>query len=524
MLGQPRVCATQAKILRRLQFAGLMDLSGECRRPDTGQRQNRQAGSGNIAVCVNSRLFLRSRKDVSRTGSGLFACALSVLQEAAPGAAPADINVYYQAIERYASHNAFISVDRGLELVPATTGGPLAGWVLAIKDNIHVAGLPNTAGTPLLREFVPSADAAVVARLRQAGAVIIGKNNLHELAYGIISDNAAYGVVRNATDRNFMAGGSSGGTAVAVALGMADAGIGTDTGGSVRIPAALNGLVGFRPTTGRYPNSGMTLISTTRDTAGPITHTVAEATLLDRVLSAEPENGEPQVELRGLRLGVPRAWFYEDLDPAVAAVTERLLKKLTRAGVVLVEAGLDAVPELNAQAGFPIVLHETSELLPAYLRRYLPGATAQQLLAAIASPDVRAVVEYAFSGAVNEAEYFKARDRARPALQQVYAGYFTENRVEAIIFPTTPLPARRLRDDMSSVELNGVQVAAFPTYIRNTDPSSIAGIPSISLPAGASPEGLPIGIELDGPIGSDRRLLALAAAIEALIHQPAGHE
>jgi len=428
----------------------------------------------------------------------------------------ADLDDYYRAIDRYRDYNAFISVDRDLQPVAVDPDRPLAGMVISVKDNIHVAGMPNTAGTPVLRDFIPQSDAGVVERLRAAGALIIGKNNMHELAYGITSNNAAFGPVKNGADPDYMAGGSSGGTATAVALGMVTAGIGTDTGGSVRIPAALNGLVGFRPTTGRYPDTGMTLISNTRDTAGPITRTVAEAALLDRVLSGT-EADAGIAELPGLRLGVPRSYFYDNLDPDVDRVMAAALARLARAGVTLVEADLDNVPELNEKVGFPIVLFETSRLLPAYLARHLPGTTPEQLVAGIASPDAKQIVGDALAGAVPEAAYREALETYRPQLQQAYADYFSKHRVEAMIFPTTPLPARPLQQEMDEVELGGERVPTFPTYIRNTDPGSNAGIPGISVPAGISPEGLPIGLELDGPAGSDRRLLAIAAAVEAAL-------
>ena len=409
-------------------------------------------------------------------------------------------------------HNAFITEG---EIPPLGTGS-LDRMRIGIKDNVHVAGLPNTAGTTALDGFIPTADAALVSRLRQAGAIVAGKNNLHELAYGITSANGAYGIVQNAYDPTLIAGGSSGGTAVAVALGLVDAGIGTDTGGSVRIPAALNGIVGFRPTVGRYPNDGMTLISTTRDTAGPITNTVADAGLLDTVLSASGPGELIAPDLDGLRLGVPKTFFYEDLSPRVAAAMQRSLEALAAAGVELVEADIENLSALNAAAGFPIVLYETNLLLRDYMATHRPDLSVESFLDSIASPDVSTVVGDALSGVIDEPTYQAAINEHRPALRAAYQGYFELHDVSALIFPTTPIEAQPIEGNLEMVSLNGKKAPTFPTYIRNTDPGSNAGIPGISLPALVTEPGPPVGLELDGPLDSDRDLLAIALAIETL--------
>ncbi len=455
-------------------------------------------------------------KNANTLGAGRAVTWASLLL--ATGASAGDPADYLQAIDAGEKYNAFISVDRDAVEPQGDSDLPLTGMYLAVKDNIHVTGMPNTAGTPALRNYIPDEDAELIKRLKNAGAVIIGKNNMHELAYGITSNNAAFGPVHNGRKFGYMAGGSSGGTATAVALGMASAGIGTDTGGSVRIPAALNGLVGFRPSTGRYPTQGMTMISNTRDTAGPITHTVAEAALLDSVMSAD-DAPLASISLRGLKLGVPREYFYDSLDPDVANTIEQVLRTLSAQGVELVEANVDDVAELNEKVGFPIVLYETAQLLPAYLAENQPGLSGEELQAAIASPDVKQIIGEALAGAIPEEAYLEARDVQRPLLQKAYADYFTSTGVDAVIFPTTPMTARPVQEDMSTVEYGGEQVPTFPGFIRNTDPASNAGIPGISLPAGTSREGLPIGVELDGPIGSDRRLLAIAAAIEAALNK-----
>ena len=224
------------------------------------------------------------------------------------------------------------------------------------------------------------------------------------------------------------------------------------------------------------------------------------------------------MSLKGARLGVPRGHFYENLDPETARVADATLAALAAAGAVLVEADMPEVPKLDEAAGFPIALYETV----VELERYLSGTglplDLRGLADAVASPDVAGLLQSVLTpeGAIPERVYREALTQTRPALQAAYADWFEENDAVAAIFPTAPLPAAPIGHD-ETVELNGEQVPTFLTFIRNTGPSSLAGIPGVTLPAGLSADGLPIGMELDGPAGSDRALLALSMAVEAVL-------
>ena len=424
-----------------------------------------------------------------------------------------------------ANLNAYITVDSEAVLARAAeldemrrqghVLGPLHGLPLVVKDNIHVAGLPNTAGTPGLSEFTPEIDSPVIAALRNAGAIILGKTNMHELAFGITSDNAEFGSVANPFDTRTFAGGSSGGTASAIAAGLAPAGLGTDTGGSVRIPAALTGVVGFRPSTSRYPISGVTPISHTRDTVGLIARSVADVLLLDAAIAA-PEISQASVVPDRIRLGVPRAYFFANLDRQSATVIEAALMQLEDAGVALVEADPEGIEPLMSQSAFPIALYEVARDLPAYLNEFDIGLSLSDLAAAVASPDVQGIFStLAGEGQINEESYAAALT-AREDLRVVMREYFEAHNLDAMIFPTTLLPARPVEGSLQTVELNGAEVPTFPTYIHNTDPASIAALPAISLPVGLTADGLPVGIEIDGPENTDGQLLAIAAVLEQI--------
>lgn len=442
-------------------------------------------------------------------------------------------------VERYASAllercaslrhlNAFITLDpdRVLEAARACdrqrragrAAGPLFGLPVPVKDSVNTRDYPTTAGTPALRHFRPGADAPIVASLRKAGAIVLGKTNLHELSYGWTSNNLSYGAVRNPYDPQRIPGGSSGGTAVAIATRMAPLGIAEDTEGSIRVPAALCGISGFRPTTGRYPTQGCVPISPLFDQVGPLARSVADLALFDSVAANDFRALRPP-SLRGVRLGIVRDYWFTHLDPGLEQVTNHTLERLRQAGVVLVEGELSGLQTLIDSATEQIQNHDVRIYLSRYLKQYGAPVGFDELLRQ-ASPDIRAIfrtyVQPGGSDFVPEEVYAAAVGQHLPALRALLQSYFTRSGVAAIVFPATMVPAPLIGAE-DTYDIRGRPVPFFTVIGRNIAPGSTAGLPGLVLPAGLTSHGLPVGLELDAPAGTDRELLSLGLALERLL-------
>jgi Asp-tRNA(Asn)/Glu-tRNA(Gln) amidotransferase A subunit family amidase len=396
--------------------------------------------------------------------------------------------------------------------------GPLFGLPIPVKDSVNTHDYPTTAGTPALRKFRPREDAPVVAALRAAGAIVLGKTNLHELSYGWTSNNLAFGAVHNPYALKRIPGGSSGGTAAAVAAHCAPLGIAEDTEGSIRVPAALCGLAALRPTTGRYPTTACVPISSLFDQVGPHARTVEDLVLFDSIVAKDPA---PLVaaELRGIRLGVVRDYWFKDLDSEVERITAHSLRRLTEAGAVLVESQLPGLQALIDQSTQQIQNHDVRLSLAHFLKEYGAGVSLEELIAQ-ASPDIQATFKSdVMPGGKNfvaEAVYAKARDTVLPALRALFNDYFAKHRVDAIVFPATMVPAPLIGEE-DTLSVNGRKISFTTAISRNIDPGSTAGLPGLVLPAGLTPAGLPVSLEFDAPAGADRRLLALGLTLERVL-------
>lgn len=457
--------------------------------------------------------------------------AVALVEQVAAGElTPGDVAIAVrEAGLRAGGLNAFVEHTLcGIEdRAQATTDGPLRGLPVAVKDSFDTEQLPTTAGTPAMLGRRPSRDSGAVAALRAAGAFVAGKNTLHELSFGITSNNAWTGPVRNPVEPRLIAGGSSGGTAAAVAAGVTPVGLGGDTSGSVRLPAAMCGVVGHRPSAGRYPGDGIVPLSHSRDTAGIIARSVAGVRLVDAVLAgcpttgpgasadaADPTDPTDPADAARLALGLP-VQYWHDLHPCVEAVCRRTASLLADRGVRFVDVDLRTLTADSDELAVYLILHEFPRDLAAYLARESDGLTIERVFASIASPDVRDLAQ-ACQGSLLDPAFYEECLVRRAQLQAVYAAALAAAGVTALLFPTAALPACPLGDDETTL-LCGNAVPTLSTYVRHVNLAGTIGHPAISLPAGRTDDGRPVGIELDGLRGQDAALLETAQTVEAVL-------
>jgi aspartyl-tRNA(Asn)/glutamyl-tRNA(Gln) amidotransferase subunit A len=413
----------------------------------------------------------------------------------------------YQSLERAATCNA-ISHDgatSALELAGTMTAeaarghlrGPLHGIPITVKDLYPVAGMPTRAGTLAPLPTLPE-EAQAVSRLRAAGANILAKTNMHEIAAGISGEVSTTGPIRNPHDPARQAGGSSSGSAACVALGFGLASLGSDTAGSIRVPAALCGVTGFKPTWGRIPLSGALALCWTCDHAGPLTRTVADARLMTEILCNTALTAPIRLPER---LGVPRTFIDGWLTPGMRRWFEDTLTRLRDRGVTLVDVDIPALDGVLTAYG-PMRGAESAHVHRDALQRdptlFLPP-TRTRLLEGLT------VTAHAYLDAL------AFRDRVRGALAQVFAD------VPCLVLPSTPAPAPLIGTESIALECGPTEHRA--AFVRLTLPFSFAGVPALSLPAGTV-EDLPAGLQLVAAENDDAALLATGQAIEAIIHMP----
>jgi aspartyl-tRNA(Asn)/glutamyl-tRNA(Gln) amidotransferase subunit A len=377
----------------------------------------------------------------------------------------------------------------------------IAGRTVSFKDNIDTAGWTTTMGSAFFKDHVPAADAPVVARLRAAGAVIVGKANLHEFAFGGTTQNPHHGLGGNPWNADAIPGGSSGGSGSSVAAGLCDVSLGTDTGGSIRIPAALNGVAGLRPTHGRVPNTGCFPVSAAYDTIGPLARTVAEVAWAHEVISGYDEGDACTVDrpadswaqafskgVEGLRIGVPAHWCMTDLDPEVERRVREAIDTLRTLGVVVEEIALPDAHETQAQL-MPMV-HADAAAVHAQRLDEHPDVFGADVLDRMRHGQ-------AVTGRVY-AEAMRFKERWLRQLEHTF------DRVDVILTPTCPVTAP-LRIDTARMLETTRKVSRF-TYAW-----ALAGTPALSVPCGFAANGLPVGMQLVAPRWHDTRVLALGA-------------
>ncbi|MBS0241063.1 MAG: amidase [Proteobacteria bacterium] len=382
--------------------------------------------------------------------------------------------------------------------------GLLHGLPMAIKDNIDTAGVRTTSGSLFFKDRVPNHDAHVVARLKKAGAVILGKCTMHEVAFGIRSHNPVIGQARNPYDLERVPGGSSGGSGIVVATGMAEAALGTDTGGSVRLPAAICGITGLRPTSGRVSNHGCLPVSLSHDTIGPMARSAIDCARIFAVIAgydeADPSSEERPLEnflpamdegIAGLRVGVPKTYYLEGCSADAAAAYEASIKTLEELGAKLVDVTVPGVEEIQDIAAVMIYSDAVALHAERLDNEALWGATTIE----------RMKIGRKFTGA-DYARSVRAREVWRQTMRKVFG------EVDVLASPT-------IIDEPPPIDDGKSLYTATMSVTKNTYCGAFAGLPGIAMPNGRSKRGLPMSLQLEAAWWQEPRLLKAAHAFQS---------
>jgi aspartyl-tRNA(Asn)/glutamyl-tRNA(Gln) amidotransferase subunit A len=389
---------------------------------------------------------------------------------------------------------------------------PLLGIPIALKDNIWTRGIRSTAGSKILRDFIPPEDSTVARKLARAGAILLGKTNLNEFAYGITGGNAHFGPAHNPWGLERISGGSSSGSAVAIAAGLCVASVGTDTGGSIRVPSALCATVGLKPTFGRVSVFGTMPLSPSLDHVGPLARCVADAAILLGLIAGrdpldatsspravEDYRGALRKPLRKFRLGRPREHYWEKLDPEVRRVTEAAVRAMENLGATVREVSLPHMKE-SLDAATEISLAEALHVHEA--AGYFPARAADY------GEEVRHRIE---AGAKVPAHRYLAGFDVRKRLLADFGAAFQE--VDAIVAPTVPIPASLIGAE--TVTIDGEETSLRAAIVGHCRPANFTGLPAISIPCGFTREGLPVGLQLIGRAFDEATLLRIALSYES---------
>ena len=394
------------------------------------------------------------------------------------------------------------------ELAAGRDRGPLHGIPVALKDNFFTKGVRTTGGSKLFADHVPDHDSAVGEKLHQAGAVIVGKTGLHELAYGITSNNAHFGTIHNPHHPDRIPGGSSGGSGAAVQSGMVFMAMGSDTGGSIRIPAAYCGTVGLKPTFGRVSRFGMFPLGFSLDHPGPLTRTCGDAVAtLNAIAGYDPRDHstslrpvenirlEDPLYVKDLRIGVPENFFFERIDPAVERAVKQALRRMEEAGATVIPVKLPDIAAINVASRIILLAEASACLEPYHLKR------RDEI-----SPQVLALLD---QGRMVSGTQFVNAQRARRLLTREFAQVW--KKVGLLFTPTIPMGAPPI--DTSTVTLGGVEEDVRMATTRFVRPFNLLGVPALSVPCGMTDDNLPIGVQIIGPPFGERKVLTAGAVL-----------